>query len=102
MVPFTYARATDVASAVRSGARHLSSQADEPGTDYFAGGTDMMQLMQERVRNPGHIVDITALSGMDEIIAGPDGAHLGALARMSDTAAHPVCAAITPSLRKPC
>ncbi len=89
MVPFTYARAMDVALAVRSGARHLSSQADEPGTDYFAGGTDLMQLMQERVRNPGHIVDITSLPGLDRIIAGRDGAHLGALARMSDAAAHP-------------
>ncbi len=89
MVPFTYTRAEHAATAVASGARHLSNQANEPGTDFFAGGTDLMQLMQERVRNPGRIVDITALPGMNGITVGPDGATLGALTRMSDAAAHP-------------
>ena len=89
MVPFTYARATEIASAVCSGARHLSSQANEAGTDFFAGGTDMLQLMQERVRNPGHIVDISGLPGADTIVAGANGVRLGALVRMSDAAAHP-------------
>ncbi len=72
-----------------SGARHRSDRAGDPGTDYFAGGIDMIQLMQERVRNPGQVVDITALPGLADIEVGLGGARLGALAHMSDTAAHP-------------
>lgn len=89
MVPFAYSQAASVRAAAASLARHGSDGAGEPGTDFFAGGTDMMQLMKERVRNPGRVIDITALPGLDRIEAGPDGARLGALARMSDAAAHP-------------
>lgn len=89
MVPFAYDRAADLRAAVASLARHASDGAADPGTDFVAGGTDMIQLMQERVRNPGIIVDVTALPGLATIEAGPDGAHLGALVRMGDAAAHP-------------
>lgn len=89
MVPFAYSQVASIQAAVASGARHRSDQAGDPGTDYFAGGTDMIQLMQERVRNPGQVMDITALPGLADIEAGLAGAHLGALARMSDAAAHP-------------
>ncbi len=88
MIPFAYTRADSVQAAADSRARHRSDQAEEPGADFFAGGTDMIQLMRERVRNPGQIVDITALAGLSGIEAGPGGARLGALARMSDAAAH--------------
>ena len=88
MVPFTYLRATSVQTAVSSGARHRSDQAGDPGADYFAGGTDMIQLMREHVRNPGKIVDITSLPGLAGIEAGPGGGRLGALVRMSDAAMH--------------
>ena len=88
MVPFTYAQASTSADAIASRARHDSDGADDPGTDYFAGGTDMMQLMKERVRNPAHLVDLTALPGMSDILAGPEGAHLGARVCMSDAAGH--------------
>ena len=88
MVPFSYAQATDITTAVASRARHRSDEADEPGTDYFAGGTDMIQLMKERVRNPGQLVDLTALPEMSAIVINPDGASLGALVRMSDAASN--------------
>ena len=88
MVPFTYLQAASVPAAVASGARHRSDQAGKPGTDFFAGGTDLIQLMREHVRNPGQIVDITALPGLAGIEAGPEGARLGALVRMSDAALH--------------
>ncbi len=60
MVPFAYARAASIAAAAASGARHRSDGAHEHGADFFAGGTDMMQLMGEHLRNPGRIVDIYA------------------------------------------
>ena len=49
----------------------------------------MMQLMGEHLRNPGRIVDISALHGLDQIEAIPGGLRLGALVRMSDAASHP-------------
>ena len=59
MVPFAYSQATSVAAAVASGARH-GSEAAGAGTDFIAGGTCMIQLMQERVRTPRPVVDILA------------------------------------------
>ena len=90
MVPFNYVRADTRVMAVHTQGRHRSNESDEPGVDYFAGGTDMMQLMKERVRNPGQIVDLNGLPGMSDIVAVPDGLRLGALVCMSDAARHPV------------
>lgn len=90
MVPFAYLEASSIAAATASGARHRSDGVREQGTDFFAGGTDMVQLMQEHLRNPDYIVDITALPGLSAIEVGPQGVRLGALVRMSDAAAHPV------------
>ncbi len=88
MTPFTYAKPESVAQAVRSGAGH-QSDAKSSALDFFAGGTDMMQLMQERVRNPEHVVDITGLPQLDRIEVGEQSTRLGALVRMSDAALHP-------------
>ncbi len=89
MVPFAYRQVSDPRAAMTSLARHTSDGAADAGTDFMAGGTDMIQLMRERVRNPADIVDIKALPGLATIQAGPDGTRLGALVRMSDAAAHP-------------
>lgn len=89
MISFAYNQVSSAAAAVASGARHRSNAAQSPGTDFLAGGTDMMQLMKENLRNPGQVVDITALPGLDRIEAEPGGLRFGALVRMSDAAAHP-------------
>ncbi len=89
MTPFAYRRASGLAEAVASGARHRSDGRREPGVDLFAGGTDMVQLMREDLRNPDVVVDITGLPGLDRIETIPDGLRLGALVRMSDAAANP-------------
>ena len=96
MVPFAYARASSIGTATATGARHRSDGAHEPGADFFAGGTDMMQLMGEHLRNPDRIVDISALPGLDRIEAVPGGLRLGALVRMSDAALHPAVRADCP------
>ena len=88
MIPFAYARAASIASATASGGRHRSDGAHELGADFFAGGTDMMQLMGEHLRNPDRIIDISALPGLDLIETVPGGLRLGALVRMSDAAKH--------------
>ena len=88
MTPFAYDRAPNLAAAVATRARHRSDGAREPGADFFAGGTDMVQLMREGLRNPDRVVDITGLPGLDRIEDRGGSLRLGALVRMSDAAAH--------------
>ncbi|MEU5846102.1 FAD binding domain-containing protein [Saccharopolyspora shandongensis] len=81
MFPFTLERPGDAASALRLGAA--------PSAEYIAGGTDMMQLLTDEIRQPEHLV---ALDGVldDRIEAAADGSlRLGAAAKMSDIAADP-------------
>jgi xanthine dehydrogenase YagS FAD-binding subunit len=83
MKAFTYVRAADVSRAVSVAAR-------EPDTVFLAGGTNLVDLMKEGVSSPGQVVDINRL-GLNRIEALPDGGvRLGALARNSDTASHPL------------
>jgi xanthine dehydrogenase YagS FAD-binding subunit len=56
--------------------------------EYIAGGTDMVQLLQEYVRRPERLVSLAGL--LDKRIeAGPQGLWLGAAATMAEVAAHP-------------
>ena len=41
--------------------------ADQPGADYLAGGTDMLQLMKDDVAPPAALVDINGLAELSEI-----------------------------------
>jgi xanthine dehydrogenase YagS FAD-binding subunit len=78
--PFAYAPIRDVAAATARAAA---------GAEFIAGGTDMLQLLQEGVRAPAEIADLNAL-GLSEVNEAPDGAlHLGALARLQEVADHP-------------
>ena len=75
-----YARALDVAHAIRLG--------QEPGAKYIGGGTNLLDLMKGHVENPARLVDITHI-GLDQISTLADGGlRIGALARNSDTANH--------------
>ena len=83
MQPFNYQRVTDAQGAVRAiGAA--------PGAKFLAGGTNLVDLMKQHVEQPAHLVDISRvdLARIEEL---PDGGlRLGALARNSDTADHPL------------
>ena len=81
MVPFAYATAPTPDAAIAHVARRR-------GAEYIAGGTDMLQLLQEGVRAPAELVDINRLP-LDGIEVGTDGVRIGATARMSDVADHP-------------
>ena len=77
---FQYARAADVHDA--------RIQASTPGAAYLAGGTDLLQLWKSGAMTPTAIVDISRLPlGDVEFVDGQ--LSLGALARLSDVAAHP-------------
>lgn len=61
-----------------------------PGSQWIAGGTNVLDLMKEGVARPARLIDITRL-GLDRIEANEGGGlHLGALAHNADTAWHPL------------
>jgi xanthine dehydrogenase YagS FAD-binding subunit len=85
MHPFSLERPRDVPAALAL--RAQAGRNDAPA-EYIAGGTDMVQLLQESVRRPDRLV---ALAGLldNRIELGPQGLRLGAAATMADVAAHP-------------
>jgi xanthine dehydrogenase YagS FAD-binding subunit len=85
MHPFTLERPRDLAAALAF--RAQAGRNDAPA-EYIAGGTDMVQLLQENVRRPERLVSLAGLLD-SRIEASPQGLRLGAAATMADLAAHP-------------
>jgi xanthine dehydrogenase YagS FAD-binding subunit len=81
MENFTYSRAQDVAGAIAAVAA--------PGAKFLGGGTNLIDLMKMGVEHPSHLVDISRmpLSAVEE---RPDGVRIGAAAKNSAVAAHPI------------
>jgi xanthine dehydrogenase YagS FAD-binding subunit len=62
----------------------------QPDTKFIGGGTNLLDLMKGDVEHPVRLVDINRI-GLDQIMELPDGGlRIGALARNSDTANHPL------------
>ena len=83
MINFHYARAADVADAIRQiGA--------DPAAKFIAGGTNLIDLMKYDVERPARLIDITHLSlkAVEETSSG--GLRIGALVPNSDLAYHPL------------
>src|SRR5215211_1169581 len=85
MHPFILERPRDLATALAL--RAQASRTDAPA-EYIAGGTDMVQLLQEDVRRPERLVSLAGLLD-NRIDVGPQGLRLGAAATMAEVAAHP-------------
>src|SRR3954451_3563832 len=85
MHPFTLERPRDLAAALAL--RAQAGRNDAPA-EYIAGGTDMVQLLQEYVRRPERLVSLAGLLD-SRIDVGPQGLRLGAAATMAEVAAHP-------------
>src|SRR5918911_2550613 len=85
MHPFILERPRDLAAALAL--RAQAGRNDAPA-EYIAGGTDMVQLLQEHVRRPERLVSLAGLLD-DRIEVGPQGLRLGAAATMAEVAAHP-------------
>ena len=82
MNPFVYERASSVEGAV-------ASLGNEPTAKIVAGGTNLVDLMKERVARPTRLVDIGRLA-LSEITLHEDGGlSLGALVTNADTARDP-------------
>jgi xanthine dehydrogenase YagS FAD-binding subunit len=84
MHPFTLERPRDLAAALAF--RAQAGRNDAPA-EYIAGGTDMIQLLQEYVRRPDRLVSLAGLLD-NRIESGPQGLTIGAAATMADVAAH--------------
>ena len=82
MRPFKYTRATDAKVAVGA----VSANAD---SKFLAGGTNILDLMKEDVMRPTELVDVTKLN-LAQIKAANGGVSIGALAKNTDTANHPL------------
>src|SRR6266576_1425447 len=85
MHPFTLERPRDLATAL---ALRAQAGRNDASAEYIAGGTDMVQLLQEYVRRPERLVSLGGLLD-NRIELGPDGLRLGAAATMAHVAAHP-------------
>lgn len=82
MQSFFYDRATDPAHALRLG--------QQPGARFLGGGTNLLDLVKGDVEHPMRLVDLTRI-GLDQVTETANGAvRIGALARNSDVANHPL------------
>jgi xanthine dehydrogenase YagS FAD-binding subunit len=78
MKDFSYSRASSLDEA-----RRLAAQT---GAMLLAGGTTLIDLAKCGVAEPEQVVDISHIDGLDAIKVDGNGAHLGALAKMSHVA----------------
>src|SRR4051812_18945270 len=92
MQPFTYMRVGTAAGAVRAVA------AGGHATRFLAGGTTLYDLMKLNVETPETVIDLTHIKELDGIDTSGADLVFGALARMSDVAAHPKIVAEYPAL----
>ena len=83
MINFQYARATDVADAVRQ-------IAADPTAKFIAGGTNLIDLMKEDVERPSRLIDISRLPLKTVEETADGGLRIGALVPNSDLAYHPL------------
>src|SRR5437016_3573305 len=84
MNPFTYSRVADASQAV-------SAVAAKPHTKFLGGGTNLIDLMKMGVETPAQLIDIGRLPlAQVEELPGGKGVRIGALARNSDVAEHPL------------
>ena len=91
MIELAYSRATDASDAVR--------RAEGENATYLGGGTNLVDLMRETVEVPSALVDVTGLSAEIEETDN-DGLMIGAAARNTAVAEHPVVRARYPMLTR--
>ena len=83
MRPFKYSQAKDAGAAVQNAAANFHAK-------FLAGGTNLLDLMKENVERPDELIDVTRLN-FTQIKSMPNGAvSIGALAKNTDTANHPL------------
>ena len=92
MQAFSYVRPTTALEAVSAFARAGA------GARFIAGGTTLYDLMKLDIERPGHLIDITAITGLGRIETDGEQLRFEALAPMSAVAADRVVASDYPVL----
>ena len=82
MRPFKFSKASDASDAVRAVSANRQAK-------FIAGGTNILDLMKEGVENPSELVDVSRLA-LTQIKTSASGVSIGALAKNTDTANHPL------------
>jgi xanthine dehydrogenase YagS FAD-binding subunit len=89
MHSFAFLRAADAQAAIAAASRSPTAQ-QGASVRFLAGGTTLLDLMKLGVETPDHVVDINRL-GLDGIERQADGGlRIGATARNTDLAHHPI------------
>jgi xanthine dehydrogenase YagS FAD-binding subunit len=89
MQSFDFLRAEDASAAIAASAKSKTAQ-QGASVRFVAGGTTLIDLMKLNVERPGYLVDINRLP-LDRIEPLADGGlKIGATARNSDLANHPI------------
>jgi xanthine dehydrogenase YagS FAD-binding subunit len=83
VINFQYARANDVADAVRLKSAYQTAK-------FIAGGTNLIDLMKEYVERPSRLIDISRLPLKNVEETSEGGLRIGALVPNSDLAYHPL------------
>ncbi|MDR3612751.1 MAG: xanthine dehydrogenase family protein subunit M [Candidatus Obscuribacterales bacterium] len=81
---FTYSKASGTA------AQAIQEATNKTDSAYIAGGTNLIDLMKDMVLTPAHLVDINGLNMSSVTKLDGGGVRIGALARNSDVANHPL------------
>lgn len=82
MKSFKYTEVADDTAAVRAVSANDSAK-------FLAGGTNLIDLMKEYIERPSELVDISTLK-LAQIRTTSNGLSIGALAKNTDTANHPL------------
>jgi carbon-monoxide dehydrogenase medium subunit len=92
--PFTYHRPEGLEQA-------LAVLADVgPEGKVLAGGQSLLPILSMRLAAPAHLVDVNRLTDLAYVRSGPDGVHVGALARHRDVERDAEAHAALPLLRQ--
>jgi xanthine dehydrogenase YagS FAD-binding subunit len=67
----------------------LAATHAEPAGKFLAGGTNLLDLMKMGVEAPAHLIDVSRLP-LDDVEERQGGVRIGATARNSDVADHPL------------
>lgn len=83
MRPFKYTKTTDANAAAKTVSANKNAA-------FLAGGTNILDLMKEDVSRPNELIDITRINLTQIKTTKAGGVSIGALAKNTDTANHPL------------
>jgi carbon-monoxide dehydrogenase medium subunit len=90
--PFTYHAPADLEHALEL----LATLG--PEAKVLAGGQSLVPVLNMRLANPAHLVDINGVPDLDRVSVTDDAVHVGALVRHADLLAHPAASEALPLL----